>query len=304
MTRAGQKADERRHAERFFRSLFRGEDAGLVFEFPDWPAPDVLVRGARLAERAGAGIERVAVEHTEYHPAAWGCEPYRRTEVDLRWENELLPAIEAARQAKPAIKTVAARFGFKDLRLPKKRNHRVIAEDFVRAVETALPQIPSDRWVFLCFINRDKLSRIPNQVNNGVALLPLEDFPLAAEHFEYIRLASYPEEERPPWFDPRMLGGWVAPSADEFAQILETKVRKARNYDTQGRPVWLLIVAELWNDRESHIFPREEYDLLSLREQIVATGFDFAAGPLQQVWLFSEFTEGAMRLYPNGSVVP
>jgi hypothetical protein len=235
MTRARQTADERRHTESFFRSLFRGEEATLVFEFPAPPAPDVLVRGGRLVEVAGTGVDSLAIEHTEYHPAAWGCEPYRRTEVDLRWQNELEPAIDGARKSNPAIKTVAARFGFKDLRLPKKCDHRVIAEDLVRAVEAALPQIPPDWWVYLCFINQDRLSRIPNQVN-GVAFLPLEDFPIAAEHFDWIKLAYYPEEEWPLWSCPPMVGGWTYPSANEFAQILEAKARKARKYETQGNP--------------------------------------------------------------------
>jgi hypothetical protein len=303
MTRASQKADERRHAERFFRALFRGEDTGLVFEFPEPPAPAVWVRGVRLAEVAGAGVNGVAVELREYHPAAWGREAYPRSDVDGRWQNEMLPAIEAARQGTLSVKSVAASFDFNDIRLPKKRDHRVIAEELVRVVEATIPQIPPDRSVLLCFISRDDLSRIPPDWC-GLAFLPSEDFPLATEHFAWIRLKSYPDEEWPPWVCPRMLGGWNTPSANEFSLILDAKAEKAKKYDTQGRALWLLIVAELTNDQESHIFPRREDYLLYLREQISAATFDFADGPFQQVWLFSEFTEGTVRLYPVGSVVP
>src|SRR5438309_1387194 len=137
MTRASQTAAERRHVDRFFRSFFRGEDAGLEFDSPAPPAPDVMVRGVRLAEIAGleiaAGAEGVAVEVTEYHPAAWGCESFPRTEVDSRWQNELLPAIEAARQANPAMKSVAASFDFNDVRLPKNRDHRAVAGALIAA---------------------------------------------------------------------------------------------------------------------------------------------------------------------------
>src|SRR5689334_11394604 len=102
MTRANKTATERRHVERFFGSFFRGEDAALEFGSPPPPAPDVVVRGSRLAEIAYLGVamgaEGIAVEVTEYHPAAWGCESFRRAEVDARWQNELLPAIDAGGQ--------------------------------------------------------------------------------------------------------------------------------------------------------------------------------------------------------------
>jgi hypothetical protein len=303
MTRASQTAKERHHTESFFHSLFRGEDADLVFECPAPPAPDVLVKGVRVAEVAGAGANGVAVEHTEYHPAAWGRESYPRSEVDSRWQNEMLPAIEAARCANPTIKSIAASLDFKDIRLPKKRDHRAIAADLVRVVEAMVPRIPVDRFVKLCFASRDVLAGIPQQAGDWT-FLPSEDFPLAAEHFDWVRLESYHDEEWPLWTCPRMLGGWNAPSANEFSGILEAKAQEAKKYDTQGWPLWLLIVAELTNDQESHVFPRGQDYLLYLREQISATGFDFATGPFQQVWLFSEFTEGMVRLYPADSAAP
>ena len=73
MTRASQTANERRYTEDFFRSLFLGKDAGMTFDSPAYPAPDVWVQGARFAEIAGA--ESIAVEVTEYHPAAWVASP-------------------------------------------------------------------------------------------------------------------------------------------------------------------------------------------------------------------------------------
>jgi len=113
-----------------------------------------------------------------------------------------------------------------------------------------------------------------------------------------IRLGFDPGWDGPPWTCPRILGAWNASSDAEFGRILRSKAGKAKKYDTKSLPLWLLVVAELTNDQESHIFPRGEAYLSYLHEQVSATGFDFAAGPFQQVWLFSEFTEDKVRLYP------
>src|SRR6185437_3288145 len=135
-----------------------GDGPGLVFEFLAPPAPDVLVRGARLAEFAGAGVEGVAVEHTENHPAAWGNSSYPRKEVDSRWQSDLLPAIEAARRTNPVVKSISASFDFKDIRLPRNRDHQAIAADLVRVVEAMVQRIPDDRFVKICFSSRDVLA--------------------------------------------------------------------------------------------------------------------------------------------------
>jgi hypothetical protein len=306
MTRANQTAAEQRHAQRFFRSFFRGEDPGLEFDSPAPPAPDVFIRGARLTEIAGletaTETDGLALEVTEYHPAAWGSETFRRTEVDSRWQNELLPLIEAARQASPVARSVAAWLDFKDVRLPKSRDHSRVARALIAAVEAAIPRIPQGRSVRVGFLPRDTVARLPTH-DWGWTFLASEDFPDAAQYFNVICLESDPGWHMPFWHCPRMNAGWCAPSADEFGRILDSKARKARKYDAHGRPLWLLIVAELLNDQESHVFPRGQEYLAYLREQVSNTGFDFATGPFQQVWLFSEFTEGKVRLCPAGPAI-
>jgi hypothetical protein len=199
----------------------------------------------------------------------------------------LLPAIEAARQANPAMKNITVWFDFNDVRLPKKQNHQAVVRALVAAVEAAIPRIPPGRSVRVGFFPRDTVSRLPTYVGDWTFLVS-EDFPVAAKHFNVICLGSYPEWMWPPWHCPRLGAGWNSPSADEFARILEAKALKAKHYDIQGRPLWLLIVAELTNDQESHVFPRGEEYLAYLREQVSATGFDFGASPFQQVWLFSD----------------
>jgi hypothetical protein len=303
MTRPGQKADEKRHVESFFRSLFCGNDAGIVVDSRDPPEPDNIVQGVRLCELAGEEVSSIYVEVREYHPPAWGGDGFPRTENDSRWQEKLLPAILTARKANSAMKSIAAEINFKDVRLPSKRHDQSIVADLIKAVEAAIPRILPGQSLEVSFQARETVAKCPTYVGN-MTFLAAEDFPVAAEHFSIVRMESHPHWEWPPWCCPRMLGGWNSPSADEFTDILRDKKGKAQKYDTQGRPLWLLIVAEAANDLESHIFPREENDLDYLREQITATGFDFAAGPFQQVWLFSEFTQGSIRLYPTNQVAP
>ena len=295
MTRTTQTDKERRHAEGFFRGLLGGKAAGLTFDSPAYPAPDVWVQGAFLAEIAGA--EAIGVEITEYHPAAWGSEPFPRREVDARWQDELQPAIDKARLANPSVRDAAVWFDFKDVRLPEKRHHRAIAEDLVRAVAAALPKIPRDWPVKVSFFPREALSTLPSYTP-GWFFLAAEDFLVAAKHFNVICL------NQGFWSWVRGPAGWQAPSAAEFGRILQTKAKKAKKYDPEGKPLWLLIVAEQLHDHESHVFPRGEGDLEYLREQIVVTGFDFAAGPFREVWLFSEFTWASMRIHPVDPVSP
>ncbi|HLN28848.1 MAG TPA: hypothetical protein VK395_13970 [Gemmataceae bacterium] len=300
MTRAIQKAAEKRQVESFFRSLFWGNDAGIVVDSRDPPEPDNIVQGVRLCEVAGEGVSALYVEVTGYHPPASDGDGFRRTENDSRWQLELLPAILTARKANPAMKSIAAQINFKDVRLPSKRHDQAIVADLIRAVGAAIPRILPGQSLEVSFQPRETVAKCPLYLGN-MTLLAAEDFPVAAEHFSVIRLRSHPDWEWPPWSCPRMLAGWNSPTASEFTRILRDKEAKAQRYDTQGRPLWLLIVAEFDNDLESHIFPRERDDLDHLREQIAATVFDFAAGPFQQVWLFSEFTEGSVRLYPSTS---
>ena len=261
-----------------------------------------LARAREFArELAGEGVDSVYVEVRGYHPLANGHEDFRRTEVDSRWQNELEPTIDAARKMNSALKGICVTFDFNDVRLPKSRTHKVVAEALITAVEAAAPRILTDRLIKVSFLDRATIATLSAQVGNppyvgNWTFLASEDFPVAAEHFNVIRLEAYPQWEWPPWSCPRTMGGWNSPCADEFREILEAKQGKAKKYNTHGRPLWLLIVSDLISDMESHVFPKDGEELASLRERIAATGFDFAKGPFQQVWLFSRFSKCSVRL--------
>jgi hypothetical protein len=283
------KETERFRVASFFRGRLGDAAAGLHLESADPPEPDVWVQGTGLAAVAGAGVDRIGVEVTEYHAG-------ERVTAEARWE-KLSRVIDEARLRKPSLKNVAAWLHFKDPLFPKDRDHRRVAEALVAAVEAAVPLIPPGQRVRVSFLSRADVARLPAHPLGDWAFLAAEDHPVAAEHIDCVRLEPDSVWEWPGWDCPPMLAGWNGPSADGFRHILERKRKKAAKYDPKGRPLWLLIVAEVGTDRESHVFPRGEGDLAYLREQVCATGFDFAASPFQQVWLFSEFTGGAVLLY-------
>jgi hypothetical protein len=299
MTRLSQKTAEQSHVESFFRSLLGGNATDIVVESRDPPEPDTYVHCVRLAELVGEGVEGIYVEETKYHPTAQGYEPFRRVYLDSRWHDELFPQILAVRQATPALRSVSAEIHFNQGRLLERKNFLAVAKELGRAMETALPRIPLGRRVQLCFFAKEIIARIPAAFGN-MMFLASEDFPLVAKTFSVIYLRFDPEWPWHVWTCPEMDAGWNAPSAGQFAERLEDKLQKAKKYDTQGQPLWLLIVAELMNDRESHVFPREEEGIQFLHDQVAGTGFDFALSPFQQVWLYSEFSGGTVRLYPVG----
>jgi hypothetical protein len=297
MTRLTQRDAERHQVQLFFRRLFRSEDLGLEIESPEPPAPDVWACGGRLAEVAGASVDCIGIEVTEYHHPE-----NRRAECSARWER-LAGEIDEARRKNASLKGVSATIDFKDELLPKKNEHLELAKDLVRAAESAIQRIPQDGRIRVGFIPKTYLSQIPREVGDWT-FLPEEDFPAAAKHLNLLHLGSGHYLEWPPWFCPRLLGAWTAPSDEVLTHILESKKQKAARYDTQGRPLWLLIIGEVLNDPESHVFPRSEEDVCYLHEQVVATGFDFSVAPFQQVWVLSEFKGDVVRLYPTGPLVP
>jgi hypothetical protein len=247
MTRPSQKIVEKCHVESFFRSLCSGSGGGIAVENRDWPEPDILVRGDRLSQFAGPAVEAIYVEHTTYRTAtALGLERFERSKVDF-WHNELLPVIDAARRENPAMRGIAARLHFKEPRLPVRPEHQSFAADLIHATELVIPRFLPGRSLEVSFQPRKIVAKCPPYAGN-MTFLSVEDSPVAAKHLNLFRLESYRDWEWPPWWCPQMMGGWSTPSASEFRHILTDKREKEKKYNTNGKPLWLLIVAELAND--------------------------------------------------------
>jgi hypothetical protein len=288
------KEAERSRVECFLRGRLGGAAAGLHFKSADPPEPDVWVHGAGLEAVAGAGVDRIGIEVTEYHAG-------QRVTAEARW-GKLSRVIDEARRTKPSLKNVAASLHFNDPRFPKDRDHPRVAHALVAAVEAAVPLVPPGQRVGVGFLPRVVVSKLPANPLGDWGFLASEDHPIVAKHMNCVRLEPGSVWEWPGWYDPSMLAGWNSPSPDAFRQVLESKQKKAAKYDPQGKPLWLLIVAEVETDQESHVFPKGEGDLAHLREQVSASGFDFAGSSFQQVWLFSAFTGAAAPLHAGNSV--
>jgi hypothetical protein len=108
----------------------------------------------------------------------------------------------------------------------------------------------------------------------------------------------HPGVEWPLWCSPKTQTAWTAACPRQFKEILDTKQRKSEQYEIGDSPLWLLIVCDLFNDTQSHIFPTHELGLESLGQTFRGVGFNFADSCFDEVWLFSEFTGRKVRLYP------
>jgi hypothetical protein len=114
MTTAAQEEAEQRYVKSFLHGLidFTSLEAG---ERPDFRArrttpPDI------------------ALEVTEYHPKAqFVPDEVRRAEVESRWREGLQPLLERERQTRPSLQDVQVFLTFKDRKLPRAREHAVLA---------------------------------------------------------------------------------------------------------------------------------------------------------------------------------
>jgi hypothetical protein len=134
----------------------------------------------------------------------------------------------------------------------------------------------------------------------------MEDWPELSRRLESL-IVSHHFLEWPPWICLNAAGAWLAPDVAEFKRILDDKAVAAEGYALGGLPLWLLIVCETVDnggeshgDLSSHVFPRDEAEQDLLTDLLRQTGFEFPAGPFSQVWLFSSFTGGRLRLHPPG----
>jgi hypothetical protein len=193
------KEIERSRVKRFFRGQLGDAAARLHLESADPPEPDVWVQGAGLAALAGAGVDRIGVEVTEYHAG-------ERVAAEARW-GKLARVIDEARRKKPSLKNVAALPHFKDSLFPKDTEHRRVAEALVAAVEAAVPLVPPGLCVRVGFFPRVVVSKLPTNPVGDWAFLASEDHPVAAEHIDCVRLEPDSSWEWPRWLCPPMLAG-------------------------------------------------------------------------------------------------
>ena len=284
MTRANQKATEEKYVKAFlndfnnFSSLEGGE------------GPDFWVRQD--------GSPDIALEVTEYHPAAEGLPGVRRSEVEGRWDRELEPTLDRLRRERPALGTLQAHIDFNDHRLPKRREHPRLATEIIAIAETVAPRLCRiGEEIEIIFLPRRLVYQL-SRWDEEEERLAEEDWPFASTHLNSLSFCVWPELNWPPWRCPRINGAWFAPSVEHFRLIVTGKTSKAVKYTLNGAPPWLLIVCEVPGDVQSHIFPTDAAKRRHLHETIRDTGYDFGNGPFSQVWLFSAFSGSRLQLFP------
>ena len=124
-------------------------------------------------------------------------------------------------------------------------------------------------------------------------------WPQASEHVSSLSVSHWPGVAWPPWGCPEAEGAFLGPDDAEFRRILERKAELAREYPLGSTPLWLLIVCEDLGDLQSHIQPKDEFDVAQLVKAIQKTGFNFESGPFGEVWLLSAFSGAKYRIYPS-----
>jgi hypothetical protein len=255
--------------------------------------PDFVVRRDTASD--------FALEVTEYHQEVEDL-GIPTSAFEARWWKELEPLLEQERKARPTLEDVVAHLQFHGPELPKKGVQPKLASELVRLVERVASEVMVQD-IEVVFATRDTIATVGT--NWGDCLfLANEDWPLASRCLNMLRVSRRTGLKGLPWICQNVAAAWIAPSEDEFRRVLEGKALKAQGYSLGGRPLWLLIVCEVHGDLQSHVFPRNDFDLAQLEETLQATGFDFQHSPFNEVWLFSAFSGTRLRLYPVGDSQP
>ncbi len=91
------------------------------------------------------------------------------------------------------------------------------------------------------------------------------------------------------------------PPAPQGRRILETKAKKANDYQQLGdRLIWMLVVCEAASNLQSHIFPVDHLDCHELKEALSGCAVDARRLPFEEIWLMSAQTRsGCTRPDPT-----
>jgi hypothetical protein len=276
--------------ERYVKMLLDGVTEYTSIEAGE--KPDFRVR------RPGA-LE-IAIEVTEYHPAAEGLEGVRRSAVEARWWKELAPALDRERQTKPTLQDVQVLLGFSGRTPPTRGKHKLLATELARLIEQVAERLVPGQEVEVTFLPANLIATMGGPWDDADFWAAEEEWPQLSKELSSLYVSRWPGE-RPNWRCQDVGTAWSAAEVEEFRRILEGKTAKAQHYDLGGAPLWLLIVCEVFGDLQSHIFPRTDADVAQLHAALEQTGFDFQGGPFSEVWLLSEFANCRLRLHPRGA---
>ena len=283
------KADrEKRQVEGFLRNLLAYDD---VESMENNDPPDVRVRqGGRVI---------LNLEVTEYH-----ADP-EEVAANSKWNVRLLPKIDELRKQDASLKDIYALVAFSGGEVPRlsKEDNDSLAEELVRlAGEVGSTLADSESLKISCLPRAFCLSH--PVISPGWRRFPSEDWPLCARHIGSVAFSRFSHGWHR-WMCPHTDAGWTRQTSDKFLGIFsekEAKVRRALHDAARfipGVPTWLLIVSDVSNDMTSHLFPTNQEDREELFRLIDACNYDFANSPYAEVWLYAEFGQSKLRIFPR-----
>jgi hypothetical protein len=240
----------------------------------------------------------LALEVTEYHPQAENCPRAQRSEIEGRWRCQLAALLNRAKKNYPFCRDIVIKLGFTDPRLPRKEHHASLVDELFRLIRALVAQpVPSERPQKIGFTSALIPQCIPPFEREWISL-GKDSWPICSQHLRWLSIQRMPGIGNCPISCPDLDGAWCSVTDSEVKRILETKVAKARNYDTGGHPLWLLIVCELPRDLQSHVFPLDGQDYREWIDALSRIPFDLASSPFSEVWLMSASTRSSVRLCP------
>ncbi|WP_148597528.1 hypothetical protein [Aquisphaera giovannonii] len=281
---------EKKERERRQVAALLRDEAYLIVQSAALDPPDVCVR------RDGKTI--LVVEVTAYHS---GNAQVRASD---KWNNRLWPKIDDLRRQEAILKGIMGSVAFKDinaLRLNQEQ-YSTLATEIVELARSISPNLDDHERVKATFAETADTAPVsiidPRWLQVSAKLLPL-----AAKSLLSVTYSKHPVDWQP-WSCPQIDAGWSKVSAEKFRSILEEK--SAKVWKNSGDPSryppgassWLLIICDEVNDMSAHVFPSDSVARTALLQTIANCGFDFEKSPFNEIWLFSEFRQSKLRLFP------
>jgi hypothetical protein len=229
--------------------------------------------------------------------------------ANSQWNVRLWPKIEELMKQEPSLKDIHAFVAFSGSEVPSlpKPQFEGLATELVKLAGQVGPTLADAEELKISFMSRSSGSSLPG-IRPGWGFLPSEDWPLSAKHIAAVTFMRFPHGWHR-WQCPQADTGWTRQTTGKFRDIFigkEEKVRRVLHETTRfvpGVPIWLVIVSDRNNDMTSHLFPTSREDREELFAMIEASNYDFMKSPFDQVWLYADFGQLKLRLFPRSDEV-
>jgi hypothetical protein len=279
---------EKRQVECFLRNLLAFDD---VESMENNDPPDVRIwKGGRVI---------LNLELTEYH-----VDP-EEVAANSKWNVRLLPKIDELRKQDASLTDIYALVAFNGGKVPRlsKADNDSLAAELVRLAGEIGSTLAGSESLKISFLTRSFCLSHPI-ISPGWHRFPSEDWPLCARNIGSVAFSRLSHGWHR-WVCPHADMGWTRQTSDKFLGIFtdkETKVRRALHDVARfmpGVPTWLLIVSDVRNDMTSHLFPTNQEDREELFQLIDACNYDWSNSLFAEVWLYAEFGQSKLRIFPR-----